>query len=259
MLSADGTSTALGLTFREHDNRQMQYILRAHSRLPDGPAARPVLYLALTNLETSLPPEEAQKIREWLRDGGVRSDFPGPSAAQDPPIDGSTLWAPTPMATPLTFLPHNLPVAPPGQLSRAASDVSFETDHDDHLDNDVASQVSDETDPKEVDGKYDKEDIDMDSESKEDLEGTYDIANQAAPMSAPMGSKHKQKFVSNSHVPEGWKHCSICINDYAPDDFPESGNITSTCDHYYEQLVCINCIRRTIGIALSRGEFNRIP
>ncbi|KAI9049723.1 hypothetical protein LZ554_005875 [Drepanopeziza brunnea f. sp. 'monogermtubi'] len=90
MSEADGAPTAFGLTFREYDTRQMQHILRAYGKLPrSSPNARAILYLALATLERNLPGEEAQVLRDWLHNGGVLSDFPGPATAQGPPVNAS--------------------------------------------------------------------------------------------------------------------------------------------------------------------------
>ena len=276
MLSADGTSTAFGLTFREHDNRQMQHILRAHSRLPDGPAARPVLYLALTNLETSLPDDEAQKIRDWLRAGGALSEFPGPSAAQGPPIDGRSLYtaAEGPFPT-LQF--GNLPLAPPGsdrivQPSRAAP--SYETDDDDDDDDDLdiaesvqigkeeseSQQEDEDSSEGEDDGDSDEEEsVNMESGSEEDTERNGTQTDQTAPLQLAPGYYHNPRKTVKMEVPEGLKDCSICVNQYSPGGFPESAKITTTCDHPSQVPVCCTrCIRDTIYQALKEGQAFRI-
>ncbi|EKD19388.1 ring finger protein [Drepanopeziza brunnea f. sp. 'multigermtubi' MB_m1] len=90
MSEVGGGPTAFGLTFREYDTRQMQHILRAYGKLPrSNPNARAILYLALATLERKLPGDEAQVLRDWLHNGGVLSDFPGPATAQGPPVNAS--------------------------------------------------------------------------------------------------------------------------------------------------------------------------
>ncbi|KAH7407170.1 hypothetical protein BKA64DRAFT_742850 [Cadophora sp. MPI-SDFR-AT-0126] len=251
MLNSDGTSTAFGLTFREHDNRQMQHILRAYSRLPEGPAARSILYLALSNLETSLPDDEAQKIRDWLRGGGVLSEFPGPVAAQGPPIDGSSLLTSATFGTPVPFQLDNRRLPSIGDLSRPSRITSGYSISDD--------DEADSTD-KDDDSNED-EDVDMKSGREEGAEGEGSIDNQAdgtAPIHAPVGRYHSHNTARETEVPEGWKECCICVGQYSSDNFPETEKITTTCDHEHEELVCIRCIRDTLQSALSRGEIRRI-
>ncbi|CZT43930.1 uncharacterized protein RSE6_04042 [Rhynchosporium secalis] len=89
MLDSNGNSTVFGLTIRDHDSRTMQHILRAYDGLPENPNHRHSLYLALTNLEKWLNDNEGKLIRDWLRVGGSLGDFPGPRAAQGPPINGN--------------------------------------------------------------------------------------------------------------------------------------------------------------------------
>ncbi|KAK2627614.1 hypothetical protein QTJ16_003580 [Diplocarpon rosae] len=91
MAGSDGDPTAFGLTFRQHDTRQMQHILRAYGRMPASPNVRSVLYLSLATLERALPHDEAKGIRDWLSSGGILSDFPGPSTAQGPPVNAAEL------------------------------------------------------------------------------------------------------------------------------------------------------------------------
>ena len=271
MLNTDGTSTAFGLTFREHDNRQMQHILCAHSRLPDGPAARPVLYLALTNLETSLPDDEAQKIRDWLRAGGVLSEFPGPSAVQGPPINGSSLYDSPQGAFP-TFQFGNLPLGPPGtghtvQPSHAAP--SYETDGDNLVITESVqidgyedeSQAEDDADSDDEDShdSGEKEGTDMESDAEDEADSDGNQAARTTSIQATPGYYHNPRKTTKTEVPEDLKECSICVNQYSPDGFPESANITTTCDHDPQiPVCCIRCIRDTIYDALKEGQAFRI-
>ena len=79
MASNDGSRlTVFGLTFRQHDNRQMQQILRAYGRLPANPGNRAALYTGLFGLSKSLREAEAEGIERWLQNGGHPDDFPDP-------------------------------------------------------------------------------------------------------------------------------------------------------------------------------------
>lgn len=67
-----------GLGFAQHDNRNVQRVLRHYDRLPDSPGSRAALFVELTKLGKDLEKDEgtraeAQLITDWMRLGG---DFP---------------------------------------------------------------------------------------------------------------------------------------------------------------------------------------
>ena len=66
MLTEDGESTAFGLSFRQHDNRQMQHILRAYDRLPPNPTVRSAVYLNLVFLEKTLDQDTIAQIKQVI-------------------------------------------------------------------------------------------------------------------------------------------------------------------------------------------------
>jgi hypothetical protein len=68
MLNVDGEPTAFGLSFRQHDNRQMQHILRAYNRLPENPTVRSAVYLNLVFLEKTLDSDVIDGIKEVSND-----------------------------------------------------------------------------------------------------------------------------------------------------------------------------------------------
>lgn len=79
MASNDGQRlTIFGLSYRQHDNRSMQRILREYGRLPENPGERVGLFVALTALAKDLDEEETEGIKNWLQNGG---EFPTPSMA----------------------------------------------------------------------------------------------------------------------------------------------------------------------------------
>jgi hypothetical protein len=79
MASNDGQRlTIFGLTYRQHDNRSMQRILREYGRLPENPGERAGLFVALTALARDLDEERSESINNWLHNGG---EFPSPGIA----------------------------------------------------------------------------------------------------------------------------------------------------------------------------------
>lgn len=250
MLNADGTSTAFGLSFREHDNRKMQHILRAYNRLPENPNIRSTLYLALTSLENSLLDEDSQPIRDWLRDGGSLSDFPGPSAAQGPPINGDERSNTAENA----FVPQNPYASYPGGFQPhgwgTAAGIGEANGTEDQEDNSDDS-IDDNEEDEEQDASQ-GQDEDNSDEQDESEEGEDDEATDESDSSDYIGPGQ------SIEIPEGYKECCICCEQFAPDNFPESTKITATCNHDREEVVCIPCIRKTIQTGLDNGETRRI-
>ncbi|KAL2072976.1 hypothetical protein VTL71DRAFT_10300 [Oculimacula yallundae] len=282
MLNADGTSTAFGLTFRAHDNRQMQHILRAYGRLPENPSARSTLYLALTGLENSLSDEEAQPIRDWLRAGGSLSDFPGPSAAQGPPIDGSNHSRPATSRDVhdddvnyedmLDEAGQNV-VPPSGGITLAvdrASSRSNEQDEDVEVDDRASEEAEDGIDDEtsvEVDDGVDDDSEDIVDEEEEEHRAVRRAANRQwnGPESEVVPGLEKgytlKHLMENPdiEVPADWKECYICNVTYAPDKLLEGGlEITSTCKHGMKYVACLGCIRHTITYGLENGRAGKI-
>ncbi|KAH7357236.1 hypothetical protein BKA65DRAFT_424111 [Rhexocercosporidium sp. MPI-PUGE-AT-0058] len=263
MLNLDGTSTAFGLTFREHDNRQMQHILRAYHRLPESPNVRSTLYLTLTNLENSLPDAEAQPIRDWLREGGSLSDFPGPSAAQGPPINGGQRWNPAENA----FASHNPYGLFPGGFQAPAVQAGGQqqpfgwgtTTQADTDETDEANAPEDQDDDSDSDSRGDEDENgeDDDSEELEDEDSQEEDESDEEQDDEGASSDHNG-LGQEREIPEGFTECCICVGQYAADNFPESLKITTTCDHDHEEVVCISCIRNTIQTGLKNGETRRI-
>lgn len=115
MASNDGQRLLVfGLTFKQHDNRSMQRILREYSRLPANPGERAGLYVALTALARDLDEEKSEGIKNWLQNGG---EFPSPSNATPAPQfgrlpDGSPIPPDTLQATRNPYnngFPHHAP------------------------------------------------------------------------------------------------------------------------------------------------------
>ena len=76
MAANDGKRlTVFGLGFRDHDNRQMQQILRHYNKLP-GEVNRTTLYVALTLLAKEVDDEDAERLTTWLTNGAKADEFP---------------------------------------------------------------------------------------------------------------------------------------------------------------------------------------
>jgi len=76
MAANDGKRlTVFGLGFRDHDNRQMQQILRHYDKLPTE-INRTTLYVALTLLAKEVNEEDSQKLTVWLMNGAKADEFP---------------------------------------------------------------------------------------------------------------------------------------------------------------------------------------
>ncbi|PBP22023.1 ring finger protein [Diplocarpon rosae] len=54
------------------------------------------------------------------------------------------------------------------------------------------------------------------------------------------------------------KECCLCYNFYGPEEFPESSKITVSCNHPYEEFVCLQCIQRYIQALLLEGDIHRM-
>ncbi|KAG4442144.1 hypothetical protein IFR05_002357 [Cadophora sp. M221] len=271
MLNADGSSTAFGLSFREHDNRKMQHILRAHDRLPENPNVRSTLYLALTNLENSLPDEEAQSIRDWLRDGGSLSDFPGPSTAQGPPINGDERYSFTPNShnsNQAGLQTHGLGTSGSGwgmfgpnpyglqhygrNPAADASEASGIEDHEENSDDSIDSD-NEEDEDQDASGDNGEESGDESDDEEDESDEEQDDETSVEGGSPVCNSPGKSIEILEDH-----KECCICCGQFAPDNFPESTKITTTCDHAHEEVVCLPCIRKAIQTGLDNGETHRI-
>ena len=95
MAANDGKRlTVFGLGFRDHDNRQMQQILRHYNRLPTE-VNRTTLYVALTLLAKEVNEEESQSLTTWLTNGAKVAEFPfgqapPPTLASQPSMHQAT-------------------------------------------------------------------------------------------------------------------------------------------------------------------------
>jgi len=76
MAANDGKRlTVFGLGFKEHDNRQMQQILRHYNKLPKE-INRTTLYVALTLLAKEVNEQDSQSLANWLTNGAKADEFP---------------------------------------------------------------------------------------------------------------------------------------------------------------------------------------
>ncbi len=272
------------------DTRQIQHILRAYSRLPATPNVRSVLYLGLSSLENSLSDEEAQGVRDWLRAGGVLSDFPGPATAQGPPINGDELRPttnrhdeePNENEEPLddnwvSPVQRNLGRRGPmrgefREFRRPDRRRPFlEVGHHNightpytHDPNTIepplaGSNHQSEQIPGDEDETFDTDLDDYDSEAYLDMDEEAG-PNQAngSTTGIVITNDHLSSSSCTETLPENWKECVVCVCGYSPEQFPDSPKITSTCAHDHEDVVCLRCIRMSIQTALREGDLRRI-
>lgn len=286
-MSTPNEPTAFGLSFKEHDARQMQHILRAYDKLPSaGANTRTLLYLRLATLERSLPSEEAQSLRDWLRAGGVIGDFPGPATAQGPPInaaemdrmtamrayeeeDGALEWARSAIgrddmgtgmggfgsyAQPAELGGHRLP---PPENGFVPPERYLSHDPTYHAAHTSESDLVHPFGPLPVDQLSllsDGEESDGESTLREGTEPQNPDYDDDPP--SDTGSTSAVATGPEKCLPADAKECHICSDMYGPEELLESGKVTPRCHHNDEHVVCFPCIRRYIGTTLHGGQLH---
>ncbi|KUJ10530.1 uncharacterized protein LY89DRAFT_689742 [Mollisia scopiformis] len=246
MASNDGQRLlVLGLSYRQHHTLHMQQVLRAYDRLPANPMDRVVLYTALFDLAKDLDEDETRNIENWLKNGGA---FPAPT-------------------------PKVPEVGPGGAGTTGATD---EVDHDDWpeynpVDFETAQEVSNDAEMTE------DEDED-EGEQEEVAEELYDIDDPTRQIDDPgeefsdpseddiddldanFGPRLRRHAISGlpKKLSADAIECHICAESYELADFPPSTQITSSCDHKYNERTCVYCLQQTIAGAVSEGQLNRI-
>lgn len=236
MASNDGQRlTVFGLTFRQHDNRYMQQILRHYGRLPMNPGNRAELYIELASVARDIDKDESHAIETWLRDGG---EFPLT------PIHPSPSWATVPSDGALQL---------PGYRERAfqpgLDDGDFEIDN---------FGAGDRT------GDH----VDFDNQLSTDYEEEFHFERENEERTADGEDEEEQEFAIHGHdtselaltptaVPSlADIECDVCMESFAASGFPPTSRITSSCDH--EGICCLHCIQETIRTAISEGALNRL-
>lgn len=381
MASNDGQRLLVfGLTFKQHDNRSMQRILREYGRLPANPGERAGLYVALTALARDLDEEKSEGIKNWLQNGG---EFPSSSTATPAPEfghlpDGSPIpprtlqaaqspyndrFAPrTPnrldarnrpflgpqagrgfdprmmggghpglghmgMPGPPAFMGghtgyHPRPPAAFRGAGRSLVDVDavepqFPTANNptddasgsESLNDDVPMYepprsgfhtgagrqngtqdislaefqrqqrerlrmnavgegfdrvgIADTPANDDVGQEIFQDDFDSDDEDEdvEEDENGMDIDGLPQHLLPPRPAVPTPAVASayvDEPTPEGHLECCVCAHSQPPEKFPASPNITSTCDHSDDSLVCLYCIEQAVRAPIDDGILNLI-
>jgi hypothetical protein len=214
--------SVFGLTFRQHDNRYMQQILRHYGRLPINPGNRAELYIELAAVARDIDEDESHAIETWLRDGG---DFPLTPILPQPPEFRERTFQPG-------FNDGDFEVDTFDTGDRTGEYVAFDP------------QLSSD-DEEEFDSERENEDRTADGEDEEEQE--FDIHGHDASESA----------LSPTAVPPSTDiECDVCMESFAASGFPPTSRITSSCDH--EGICCLHCIQETVGTAIREGALNRL-
>jgi hypothetical protein len=245
MASNDGARLAVfGLTFRQHDNRQMQQILRTYGRLPSNPGNRATLFTSLFDLSTDLGDNEVQGITNWLQNGGVPDDFPAPRPATPSPVpsddmdvyggegvdpgdEGEGEWQ---EYNPADFENGDIEVA--DAYPAVGYEMGFENgqelpDHDERFEQpgepfEDAVHLGNIAQGRDVLHDFD-----------DDLD---DLGNTAK------GAKRPEN------------ECSICMEVMESTDKFVPSKVTTTCNHDHDMRTCFNCLKRQLTSNIESGS-----
>jgi hypothetical protein len=214
--------SVFGLTFRQHDNRYMQQILRHYGRLPTNPGNRAELYIELASVARDIDEDESLAIETWLRDGG---EFPlTPILPQPPEFRGRPFQ--------------------PG-----FEDGDFEID-----DFDTGDRTGEYVGFNPQRFPDDEEEPEHERESEE---RTADGEDEEGPEFDNHGPGASESVLTPTAVPPSADiECDVCMESFAASGFPPTSRITSSCDH--EGICCLHCIQETLGTAIREGALNRL-
>ena len=236
MASNDGKHLAVfGLSFRQHDNRQMQQILRQYRHLPSNPGNRAALFTSLFDLSKDLGDDEAQGIKIWLQSGGAPDDFPAPKApnpsqAMSDIIDGDGNteeesergW---PEYNPADFEGEGI------EMEDSFGSRSVEDDH-----------------PQALGDHYEHLDQDTDHSSENKSSDPIQGENAATASNAGRESDEDQ---CDEEVLDN--ECDVCMEVKESADLLAPAKITPNCKHDHERRVCFRCIERHIHATIEYG------
>jgi hypothetical protein len=241
MASNDGQRlTVFGLTFRQHDNRHMQQILRQYGRLPSNPGDRSALFSGLFDLTRELGEDERQGIEDWLQNGG---EFPAPAPVFNyslPEPDSRNTWG------------HEEEHDEWPDYNPA----DFESGSDREEDQDPfvpgAGTFHDENSHR---GAADEHDNEQDSEAGENAMS----GNDEVPIHTNTSTDHQ---VINSAQPPNSSttefECGICTEPFASSELLAPPQVTATCDHDHDWRVCFPCLQQAIESVLEEGALQRL-
>jgi hypothetical protein len=250
MASNNGARLAVfGLTYRQHDNRQMQQILRAYGRLPSNPGSRADLFLGLFDLSKDLGDGEVQGIDDWLQKGGVPDDFPAlkppspsPVPTDDMEVDGDEIltalhggeeeWQ---EYNPADFETGDTEVAvayPAGE-----SEMDFEPQHEMPDDDEPAELLDDEHLRNGVDFADPWQGQDEPRDFDDDLNDWGNTDNGA-------------------EGPEN--ECSICMGVMDSADELVPTKVTAKCDHDHKHRTCFCCLEQQLTVSVKGGSLSHL-
>jgi hypothetical protein len=241
MASNDGSRlTVFGLTFRQHDNRHMQQILRSYGRLPSNPGNRAALYTGLFDLSKDLGDDEVQGIEDWLRSGSNPD-----------------------------YVPPLRPASPVATTTEGTKDrIHFDDEHE------GGDEFGGELEWERYDpAEYEAKDVEMeDTHSQEGNEeiGITDPNDASSHVGSQIDNTHPKEEQPSSDVefkPPGVQYqepekaenkCSVCYDGVASADLLVPSKLTSTCDHDSERRSCFPCLAEHIDYTLERFALNSI-
>jgi hypothetical protein len=286
MASNNGAKlTVFGLSFGQHDNRQMQQILGHFGRLPPaaGPPNRGSLFIALTKLSKDLRDDEITLVGSWIKSGG---DLPHPRLEAFPDARDTTPRKGTAPYNPMnhgyglgTRYPWDNRVRPDmddamqdeeeddeeeeeefnrrapamGELNREHEETRNDTmEEDANIEGSIyeygAQHVLQDQVTESMNVTGEMEDVKYGNEQTELAQRSRGVSgnDKQTGMASSSGS---QTMVVNTI------ECPICCEDLAAEDFPET-NPTSKCEHV--EKVCFSCIKLAIEEAVNDGAIHRL-
>ncbi|PQE29386.1 ring finger protein [Rutstroemia sp. NJR-2017a WRK4] len=227
MSSFDFTSNPVfGLTFKEHDARQMRHVLRHYERLPANGGDRIALFLVMVTLEADLEEDEVHAVKDWLRNGGDLPARPQRHVEEDPVIE---------------------PIVQPASMTSRTTTTS-ESNEDTHSERHIGETVYDDSDSEEDDNDsvhMMKTHMDVDPRHR----------NSTADHHIDVSMQRQNNEFASSPEPEqpteSGVECNICMESY-----PKSQvyfNITRSCDHK-DSSTCRECLETSIKTVFENGQ-----
>ena len=242
MASNDGARLAVfGLTFRQHDNRHMQQILRTHGRLPSNPGNRTILFTSIFDLSRDLPDDEIQSIGDWLQNGGVPDDFPVPRPKSPSPVPNSG--------------PDGYRYEDESEESQQAWQEYNPADFEDESAGIVDTHLI-EGDEMDFENGLEIPDRDEQSEQIEELfeDGVlFGNSRQEHNVLGDFNGSLADREDSTGGAERPEHECSVCMDVKESADKLAPVKVTATCDHDHDMRTCFHCLEQHITSIISEG------